>query len=127
MAIIPRDLLDQAERLVIQAEALPDIPEREALLRTATGRAYYAVYHEALTRARREGYAQAPVQYGSHGGLWDWWYVEENSDIEIATRGKALKERRTRADYRLRETLSLSGVRATLADARVAFDLVRSL
>lgn len=60
MAIVPRDLLDQSDRLFGQAEALPNIPEREALLRTATSRAYY----EALARARREGCAQAPPEYG---------------------------------------------------------------
>ncbi len=126
MAIVPRDLLDQSDRLFGQAEALPNIPEREALLRTATSRAYYAVYHEALARARREGCAQAPPEYGSHGGLWDWWYVEEGPEPEIATRGRALKERRTQADYPLRETFSLEGTRTTLIDAHAAFDLVRA-
>lgn len=124
MAIVPRDLLDQAVELIARAETMPDMPSREALLRTVVGRAYYAVYHAALVRARRVGYASAPLGLGSHEGLWQW-FLTERPDLSLADAGTRLKRERTRADYRLADTLTLSRARAVVADAWAAFDLVR--
>ena len=81
MPITPMDLLSQAKSLLARAEQLPDIPEREALLRTVTSRTYYVVYHGALARARREGFTGAPRGYASHEGLWNWWFVDEQPDL----------------------------------------------
>ena len=125
MAIVPEDLLRLAEALLIEAERMPEVPGREALLRAAMSRAYYAVYHAALARARREGYTRPPDGYGSHEGLWDWWFVDERPSLELAGAGDRLKDERKRADYRMRETFSLTGVRTMVEFARLAFDMVR--
>ena len=126
MAILPRDLLDQAFSLIAQSEVLPDVPSRGAILRAAVSRAYCAVYHEALARARREGYVGAPVGRGSHEGIWQWWFVSERLDLPLADAENILKAERTLADYRLREVLSPSRAKAVVRDARATFELVRA-
>lgn len=125
MAIIPGDLLAQAEDLLSRSEGLSDIPEREALLRTAVSRAYYAVFHEALARARREGYVRSPNGYGSHEGLWEGWF-RVGGALDIAEAGLGLKDERTRADYRLRKTISLVPAHGTVEDAHAAYDFLRA-
>ena len=106
---------------------MPEVPSREVRLRTAVSRAYYTAYYEALARARREGYVGTPPGFGSHEGLWEWWFVSQRPDLEIADAGRTLKSERVRADYRRRESPTFVRAQAIVADAKLAFDLVRAL
>lgn len=117
MPIVPKDFLDQAEDLLRRAVELPETPRREALLRSAVSRAYYAAYHADLISARKRGFAGSIPGYGSHEALWEGWFGQRQ-DEETAALGYAMKRERVRADYRLRETFSPKGAQIAIADAR---------
>lgn len=72
----------------------------EASLRSAMSRAYYYVYHLAVERAIRNGFATRPGE-GSHTQLWrNYSDSPEPRCRHLAEIAKRLKEKRERADYR---------------------------
>lgn len=129
MAVVPSDLLNEAEAMMELAASLPDIPRREVLCRATVSRAYYAAFHAALDAAKRQGYSRsaAPPEFGSHETIWEWWFGEERQVDEIAREGSALKWERVRADYRLREHFTVEGARRAAESARRIMVALRDL
>ena len=71
----------------------------EASRRSAISRAYYYVYHLALTRAVGNGFVNRPGE-PSHQQLWRNYSGSPDLDCKrLAAIAKRLKEKRERADY----------------------------
>lgn len=113
----PQDFLDEAERLQQGARS------NETRQRTVMSRAYYGCYHLALAFAQSTGYKfDNNAGSGRHQHLMDY--------LQKAARGGefrqavdnllTLRDRRTRADYHLRRSI-------TFEDSRDALDLAREI
>jgi uncharacterized protein (UPF0332 family) len=71
----------------------------EASLRSALSRAYYYVYHLALTRAEANHFKARPGE-GTHTQLWKLFSTNPEPDCwKLAQIASRLKEKRERADY----------------------------
>ncbi len=99
----------------------------EAGHRSAVSRAYYYVYHLALSRAESNGFVLLPGE-GTHAQLWRVFKGSPDANCQyLATIGNRLKAKRVLADYdaaygRLHEeTLGL------LADAETFATLLAKL
>jgi hypothetical protein len=111
-------------------EGSPDAPgPREAALRSAISRAYYAAFHYALERANTEGYAASGTGT-DHSGVREHFqsHRPDRRRARIAVDLSRLYEHRIRADYRDRlgsrpEDVALDSV--LLADRVIG--LVRTL
>lgn len=116
MSVTPGDLLTEAQALSA------DITHSEARRRTVVSRAYYAAYHALLTAAAREGYrygrenGRSP---GSHENLIEWaiHHSDAKSLTQSAVALRRLKNQRTKADYRLTETVTFNDAQASLTKA----------
>jgi uncharacterized protein (UPF0332 family) len=118
--------LDLAKAL----EGAPDTPgPREAALRSAISRAYYAAFHHALDRAAGEGYTATNTGE-------DHFRVREHFELHRPSRRRAriaielgrLYDHRIKADYRARMGMrpqALATDAVLLAD--VVIDLVSHL
>jgi uncharacterized protein (UPF0332 family) len=83
--------LQLAEQLATQ--------KNEAALRSAISRAYYYVYHLALTRAKTNGF-QPVRNEPQHAQLWALFVGNPDAAcIRLGELGRRLKEIRARADY----------------------------
>ena len=68
----------------------------EASQRTATSRAYYAVFHAATLHARANGYAER-----SHGRLWKMYQADPDENAKrLSLLGNQMKMARENADYK---------------------------
>src|SRR5487761_1690868 len=71
----------------------------ETVLRSAVSRAYYYVYHLALTRAEANAYSPHPGE-AKHAQLWRIFSRSPEPDCQrLAVIAGRLKEKRERADY----------------------------
>lgn len=71
----------------------------EAALRSALSRAYYYVYHLALSRALDNGFTTRSGE-GTHTQMWRNYSGSPEPDCrKLAEIGGRLKEKRERADY----------------------------
>jgi len=71
----------------------------EAALRSALSRAYYYVYHLALSRALNNGFTTRSGE-GTHTQMWRNYSGSPEPDCrKLAEIGGRLKEKRERADY----------------------------
>jgi uncharacterized protein (UPF0332 family) len=71
----------------------------ETCLRTSLSRAYYYVFHLALTRAQQNGFVSTQGE-SSHGQLWRLFSLNPDPEcITLAQIALRLKEKRERADY----------------------------
>jgi len=71
----------------------------EATLRSALSRAYYYVYHLALSRALNNGFTTRSGE-GTHTQMWRNYSGSPEPDCrKLAEIGGRLKEKRERADY----------------------------
>jgi uncharacterized protein (UPF0332 family) len=90
----------------------------EASLRSAISRAYYYVYHLALTRAEANSYKSLPGE-GTHSQLWRVFSRSPEPDCQrLAVIAVRLKEKRERADYENYFVRVVEEVPILLADAR---------
>ena len=90
----------------------------EAALRSAVSRAYYYVYHLALERAERNGFA--PIRGEStHVQLWRLFKKSpEPTCVNLAEIALRLKEKRERADYNNSFIRLADEIQPLLTDAR---------
>ncbi len=80
------------------AEDLAQHSESEAHLRSAIGRAYYAVYCSAVALLRREGVPLPTL--GMHQVVWSTFQTDPRRQrVNIGNLGNRLRVFRTRADY----------------------------
>lgn len=90
----------------------------EASMRSALSRAYYYVYHLALTRAQNNGFTALSGE-GKHQQLWRNFSRSPEPDCrrlaEIASR---LKDKRERADYESIYVRITEEIPEMLADAQ---------
>ena len=73
----------------------------EASLRSSVSRAYYAVYHAALQKARALG---TPPDGQSHASLWKFYRSGPGARSwfrRVRETGRSLQEQRERADYEI--------------------------
>ena len=67
----------------------------EASQRTATSRAYYAVFHAATLHAKGNGYSER-----SHGRLWKMYHADSDANARrLSALGNQMKVAREDADY----------------------------
>lgn len=128
MANLPSDLLGEARRCIGRADGMPEIPEREAIVRSAIHLAYYAAYHAGLNRANRDGLllADQPAGMGSHERLWGWWFEGQRGRRDVARLGAELKEARVLADYRLGRTVTHGLASYVVTEAERLIGLLRT-
>lgn len=80
------------------ATSLAEQPD-EASRRSAVSRAYYYVYHLALSRAESNEFKA--VEGGSHKQMWNFYLGSPLIQCqELANLGTRMKSRREKADYR---------------------------
>lgn len=87
------------------AEEFEDDIDDEALLRTATSRAYYAAFHMASDFLNKNGFTISRERSSAHRDVWDAFERAKGvNDIwrKISINGDALFRRRKIADYELR-------------------------
>ena len=95
---MPDPPFDWHEYLTL-AQDLGRRPE-ESSLRSSISRAYYYVYHLALTRAEQNGFRPTPGE-STHAQLWRLFHKSpEPACINLGQLALRLKEKRERADYR---------------------------
>ena len=100
------------------AEELSSRVEDEASLRSALSRAYYYVYHLALSRAEANTFKPVSGE-GTHIQLWKLYRSSpEPACQKLALIAERLKEKRERADYHPTFRRLKEEVPATLQDAR---------
>lgn len=120
------------------AEALESNPElpgpREAALRSATSRAYYAAFHGAQELACRDGFDPGVAAGGSHQALQSYfrgWPRSEHQQIakKLALELNRLHGHRIRADYEpsLGRTRPESLAAQALSMARTILDYLSCL
>ncbi len=93
----PRDFLDLAQRLVLEAP-------KAANLRTATSRAYYSAHHVGAEALSSLGFTVS-TGAGGHGDVWN--RLQNSGDQELTVAGSQLADldsSRVKADYRLRDS-----------------------
>jgi len=93
----PSGPFDWSQYLVL-AQELVFRPE-DFCLRTSLTRAYYYIFHLALTRAKKNGYVPLRGE-PSHAQLWRIYNDNPDSNcIRLSQLGLRLKRHRDRADY----------------------------
>jgi len=99
----------------------------EASLRSAISRAYYYVYHLALSRAEANAYKPLPGE-GKHIQLWRVFSGSPEPDCQrLAVIAGRLKEKRERADYENYFIRIADEVPVVLTDARDFANLLNRL
>lgn len=90
----------------------------EASLRSGISRAYYYIYHLALTRAKANDFKALPGE-ATHTQLWRVFSASPEPDCRrLALIAVRLKEKRERADYQDYYARVAEEVSVVLADAR---------
>jgi hypothetical protein len=98
-----------------------------ASLRTAISRAYYYVYHLALTRAEANDF-RALSGEGLHTQLWRVFSTSPEPGCQrLAAIAVRLKEKRERADYQSYYARLQEDIPGLLEDAQTFADLLRQL
>ncbi|NIQ22578.1 MAG: hypothetical protein GTN92_09465 [Pseudomonas stutzeri] len=112
MPVSSTDLLDFSEHLLNQT------PSSECLLRASIGRAYYAVYHEALSVAESLQLPQHRTNTGQHDQLISRFDKSGKKLRIIANRIAAAKMARVEADYKLHHMVSSIDARKHLVSCQ---------
>lgn len=122
MPVSSIDLLELSEQLLNQT------PSSECLLRASIGRAYYAVYHEALAVAESLQLPQNKTNTGHHDQLISRFDRSGKKLRIIANRIAAAKMARVEADYKLRHMVSCADARKNLLSCQsIVNELTRLL
>ena len=100
MSFCWNDFLQLAKEL---SQSPAQLGPREAVLRSAASRAYYAAYHCALALANREGYDDDARDTGTHAALRKHFRTqpkERELHLKIADRLEKCCRLRIKADYK---------------------------
>jgi len=114
----PADFLNIAKGLV-------GIKDSEAAYRSATSRAYYASYHEALDVAVKQGF-NSPTEFSCHGQL-AVHFAQRGGVHErgISSQLSSLRRKRNRSDYNLDMNVTELAARSSIEDAEDILELCR--
>lgn len=130
MAVKPVDFLTVAERSL-------NILSGEIAARTAVSRAYYSMYHTALSLLHEPPprYPSSIVKGGVHAAL-SYYLCSEACDIEgydkndlaeIGVKLRMMKSRRVTADYYLEREISAKTAKDTIHQANEMAHIVEKL
>lgn len=112
--IQPADFLDSADSCLRENTNHP----HEVHVRSTISRAYYAAFHYAKATAKQYNiHVEPPAE---HAGLIK--ALQNHQDKRLVTAGnrlRSLRDKRTRADYRLDNNLQRSEAVAALKTARI--------
>lgn len=121
MAVHPTTILQIAEGLANLAQNEMDGEMREAVSRAAIDRAYLAAYHATLAVAIEQGYE--PGIGSGHHQLWVVWCRRQGWNETVGFEGEELRDKRTRADYKIDRELRDDPMKA-VAQAKRIFALI---
>jgi len=95
----------------------------EVEIRAAAGRAYYAVYHEAVEVADKLSLAVTNKNTGEHAQLCSRYSGTSSKKLKaIASRIWAVKKMRTAADYHNTTKITAPGVKHHIASCKSILD-----